>query len=79
VFLAEHKGQQLCQPCLQGALEMELEHGGTPEGLLARAARLQTEFWDAIGDLEAELGIEIDGSEDLAGATVEDLKELYGD
>ena len=45
------------------------------EALLANAARLQTEFWDAIGDLEKELGIEIDSSNDLQGVTVEDLLE----
>lgn len=65
----------LCQPCLEGCKLIDLERSNTPEGLLARAARLQTEFWDALCELEAELGIEIDGTSDLEGMTVEDLRE----
>jgi hypothetical protein len=79
VALAEHQGRMLCQPCLQGTQEIELEKSGTPEGLLARAARLQTEFWDALGDLEAALDIEIESTRDLTGYTVEDLLESDDD
>lgn len=45
------------------------------ESLLDKAARLQTEFWEAIGDLEKELDIEIDSASDLQGMTVEGLLE----
>lgn len=89
VALAEHAcvlphhcrfhGELLCQPCLEGSKENELEKSGTPEGLLAKAARLQTEFWDALGALEAELGFDVDGTQELEGVTVEDLREAHGD
>jgi hypothetical protein len=42
--------------------------------LLERAAALQTKFWDLIGELEAELEVDIDGTEDLSGLRIEDLK-----
>ncbi|HKV44605.1 MAG TPA: hypothetical protein VJT32_08030 [bacterium] len=69
-----HQGELLCQPCQQGTLEMELENSPTPEGLLARAARLQTGFWEALSNLEAELGFDIESTRDLNEVTVEDLK-----
>lgn len=74
VVLTEHNGDKLCQPCLQGTKEIELERSGTPEGLLARATRLQTEFWNALNELEAELGIDIDSARDLEGTTIEDFR-----
>jgi hypothetical protein len=67
--------KMICQPCKQGTYENEIEHSGTPEGMLAKAARLQTEFWDAVRELEMELDIEIDSTCDLEGMTIEDLKE----
>jgi hypothetical protein len=44
------------------------------EELLEAARCLQHSFWDALGGLEAELDIEIDGTQDLDGLTVDDLK-----
>jgi hypothetical protein len=43
------------------------------ERLLDKAARLQAEFWDALGELEGELGVDIDGTQELALVTVDDL------
>jgi hypothetical protein len=68
-------GALLCQPCREGSREIELEKSGTPEGLLAKAARLQTEFWEALSALEAELGCDVDGTQELEGMTVEDLRD----
>jgi hypothetical protein len=46
------------------------------EDLLAAAAQLQAEFWDALLELEGALGsIEIDGNRDLSEATVDELLE----
>jgi hypothetical protein len=71
VVLTDHKGRQMCQPCCEGTLEME-----DPTGyLLAKATHLQAEFWRALAALETKLGIKIDGTQELAGMTTEDLKE----
>ena len=41
--------------------------------LLDEAARLQHEFWDALGELEDEIGFEITGDDELSGMTVDQL------
>ena len=69
--LEKHGDSLYCQPCLAGTLEME----NPAEYLLSKAAKLQTDFWNALGELEAELGCDVDGNSDLEGATVESLKE----
>lgn len=50
----------------------------TREALLEKALRLQHDFWDALGELETALGIELESTEDLAGHTVETLTEEAG-
>jgi hypothetical protein len=46
------------------------------EELLTTATELQAAFWGALSDLEAALnGIEIDGSRDLSGMTIEELMD----
>jgi len=72
-------GALICQPCQEGARENELEKSGTPEGLLAKAQRLQTEFWEALRDLEGELGFDVDDNRDLEGLTIEDLQAEHED
>lgn len=42
--------------------------------LVAREA--QTTYWDALLALEEALGVEVDGTQDLQGVTVEDLIAL---
>lgn len=44
--------------------------------LLDRAAQKQSEYWEALSELEAEMGIEIDGTEDLEGMDLDTLEEL---
>ena len=73
--LEEHAGKLHCQPCLEGALEME----NPAEYLLARAARLQTEFWEALSALEDEIDCHVDANQDLESATLEYLKEGQDD
>lgn len=46
----------------------------TPEQLLERAAKLQIEFWSAIGELEGALKMEIDSTRDLDGLSIADLE-----
>jgi hypothetical protein len=67
-------GRLLCQPCVQGNQELELEKAQTPEGALYRAAQAQSAFWEALSELEGELGFDVDDARDLEGLTVEDLK-----
>lgn len=45
------------------------------EELLEAAKLAQHAFWDALGELEAELDIEIDSNNDLADIDVETLLE----
>lgn len=40
---------------------------------LERAQTAQDAFWDALGELEAGLQMEVDGTCDLSGLTIEDL------
>jgi hypothetical protein len=48
----------------------------SPEALLEAAQEAQTAYWEALHDLEAALGdIEIDGTRDLQGLTLDDLAE----
>ena len=49
------------------------------EQLLDKAAQQQTDFWETLSQLEAELGIEIESTSDLQGMTVDDLRETYGE
>jgi len=72
-------GALICQPCMEGTREIELEKSGTPEGLLAKAQRLQSEFWEALRDLEEELGFDVDDNRDLEGLTIEDLQAEHED
>lgn len=41
--------------------------------LLSAARDAQTEFWNALADLEGALGCEVDGTQDLELVTVESL------
>ena len=70
--LEEHGGKLHCQPCLEGSLQ--LEHPA--EFLLAKAARLQTEFWEALRELEEEVGCELDANDNLEAYDMEDLREM---
>lgn len=45
----------------------------TAEKLLQRASALQTEFWEALSELEKALDVEIDGTRDLCECSIEDL------
>jgi len=47
----------------------------TKEALLQAAAEAQSAFWDALGLLENELGVDIDGTQDLASVTLTELLE----
>lgn len=49
------------------------------EKALERAAKAQTRYWDALGDLEAALGFDLDDIGELSGYSVEDLKSEFGD
>jgi len=44
--------------------------------LLDRATQKQSEYWEALAELEAEVGIEIDGTQDLEGIDLGTLEEL---
>jgi hypothetical protein len=44
--------------------------------LLDRATQKQSEYWEALAELEAEMGIEIDGTQDLEGIDLGTLEEL---
>jgi hypothetical protein len=46
------------------------------EAMLENVMQLQHAFWDALGELEDELGVEIESTDDLAGMTVADLKRV---
>lgn len=46
------------------------------EELLEKVQETQSNFWEALGDLENALGIEIDGTQDFEQMTLEDIKEL---
>ena len=45
------------------------------EELRQEVAGLQHAFWDLLGELEEELGVEIDSSRDLHNVTCEELIE----
>ena len=47
------------------------------EALLAAAQEAQEAFWNALYELEAELKLDIESTDDLAGLTIEDLREMY--
>jgi hypothetical protein len=48
------------------------------EQLLTEAADLQTQYWDKISELEAELGFEIESEElELSNWTVDELIKEY--
>ena len=46
------------------------------QAALDAAAAAQTVYWEALSELEDLIGCEVDQNQDLAGMTVEDLKEL---
>ena len=48
----------------------------TAEQLLENAAQAQSDYWDALLELETALDIEIDDGQDLSGLDVETLIEL---
>lgn len=52
----------------------------TPEEMqvaLDAAKEAQTAYWDALRDLETELGCDLDDVGDLSGYTVQDLIQQY--
>lgn len=51
----------------------------TAERLLGIAAASQSEFWEELSELEAELGCEVDGTRDLSDLTIDDLLEAGED
>lgn len=65
----------------EGYAKLRRTAGNTPvdaDTLLADAQQAQANFWDALKDLEAELELEIDGTEDLSNHTVDSLTEEFG-
>lgn len=44
------------------------------QAILDRVADLQTQYWDALSELEAAVGFDVDSGQELAGRTVEELK-----
>lgn len=49
------------------------ENQGDAQALLDRAAEAQTAYWDALSDLESAVGFDVDGAQELAGRTVDEL------
>jgi hypothetical protein len=57
---------------------------GTDDGqkaarLLDEARELQTAYWNKVSELEEELSISVDSTQDLRGMTVDDLIEMDGE
>jgi hypothetical protein len=46
------------------------------EALLYAAQLAQDAFWEALRELEEEIGVDVDSTNDLAGLTIADLKKI---
>lgn len=49
------------------------------ERLLEKVQEAQTAYWDALSELESELGCDIESTTDLGGYTVTDLIENFAE
>lgn len=60
--------------------EQERDHGTADDGqraeeLFTRMQEAQAEFWEAVQELEAETGLEIDSTRDFGDVTLEALRD----
>jgi hypothetical protein len=64
-----------CPKCSGPCHAIDMEEAGA---LLVSACEAQHAYWDALRDLEGELGVDIDDIGDMEGLTVKDVIDSFG-